>query len=138
MGNLADQVALVTGAGQGAGMGIAQALAAEGAAVAVVGRTESKLKDVAAAIEQDGGTATSIQCDVADAPAIARAVDQTVRAFGTVNVLVNVAHHNVRRGLLLDMDEHDIGLNWTTGPLASLRFMRACHPYLSGDGVIIN
>src|SRR5437867_3629595 len=63
MGELDGRVALVTGAGQGAGMGIAVAMAAAGASVAVVGRTESKLRTVAGDIEGDGGRAVAVQCD---------------------------------------------------------------------------
>ena len=55
MGRLQGKVALVTGAGQGVGQGIAYALAAEGAAVAVTGRTASKLDDTVAGIRERGG-----------------------------------------------------------------------------------
>ena len=51
---LQGRVAVVTGAGQGMGRGIALALAREGARVALVGRTESKLRAVAAEIDADG------------------------------------------------------------------------------------
>ncbi len=57
-GPLARKVALVTGAGQGAGLGVAEALADDGATVAVVGRTRSKLETVVEGIEsrrREGG-----------------------------------------------------------------------------------
>ena len=56
-GKLTGKVAIVTGAGQGGGMGAALALAAEGAAVVLFGRTESKLEKVAAEIESRGAKA---------------------------------------------------------------------------------
>src|SRR5262249_42676428 len=61
-----------------------------------------------------------------------------VAAFGGVQILVNAAHHTIRDGALLDVTDDDIDALWRTGPLATLRLMRACHPYLAGDGVIIN
>ena len=39
---------------------------------------------------------------------------------------------------LLDIDDDDVDLLWRTGPLATLRFMRACHPHLAGGGSIVN
>ena len=58
--------------------------------------------------------------------------------FGRVDILVNAAHHNTRGGRLLDIDDDDVDLLWRTGPLATLRFMRACHPHLAGGGSIVN
>jgi NAD(P)-dependent dehydrogenase (short-subunit alcohol dehydrogenase family) len=138
MGELDGKAALVTGAGQGAGRGIALALAGAGAAVALVGRTRSKLDAVREEVEQAGGRAVVLPGDVADADTVAAVVDRAVGALGAIDILANVAHHHVRRGRLLDMDETDVDANWMTGPLATLRFMRACHPHLRGDGVIIN
>jgi NAD(P)-dependent dehydrogenase (short-subunit alcohol dehydrogenase family) len=138
MGILDGRVALVTGAGQGSGRGAALSLAAEGAFVAVVGRTESKLVDVVEEIRQRGSTAIAVPCDVGESSQIDAAIEATVSAFGTVNILVQAAHHNARVGDLLDMPEEDMELLWTTGPLATLRFMRKCHPYLRGGGSIIN
>ena len=63
---LEGQVAIVTGAGQGIGQGIAMALAKDGAAVAIVGRTESKIVDTCELIHQGGGRAIPVVCDVTD------------------------------------------------------------------------
>ena len=63
-GTLEGNRAVVTGGGQGVGRGIALALAAEGAAVALVGRTEAKLRAVAAEIAKPGGTALPVVADV--------------------------------------------------------------------------
>jgi meso-butanediol dehydrogenase / (S,S)-butanediol dehydrogenase / diacetyl reductase len=135
---LEGKVALVTGAGQGIGRGIALALADAGAAVAVVGRTKAKLDAVASEIAHHDGRALAVGCDVADPDAIRSTVDAVVAEFGSVDVLANVAHHAVRRGRLLEMDDDDVERNWATGPLAALRFMRACHEHLRGDGVVLN
>jgi NAD(P)-dependent dehydrogenase (short-subunit alcohol dehydrogenase family) len=77
MGVLDGRVAIVTGAGQGSGRGVALALAAEGASVAVVGRTESKLIDVTREINDRGAIAIPLQCDVGDTTQIDAVVKAT-------------------------------------------------------------
>ena len=64
MGNLDGKIALITGAGQGIGQGIAHALAKEGASIVVSGRTESKLIKTVEQIEAYGGKALPVPCDV--------------------------------------------------------------------------
>jgi meso-butanediol dehydrogenase / (S,S)-butanediol dehydrogenase / diacetyl reductase len=135
-GPLAGKAAIVTGAGQGAGRGVAEAFARAGARVALVGRTRGKLEEMAARL--GSGIGLPIVCDVAEPAQIDGAVAAVVAAFGGVQILVNAAHHTIRDGTLLDVTDDDLDALWRTGPLATLRLMRACHPYLTGDGVIIN
>ncbi len=137
MGILDKKVAIVTGAGQGVGQGIALALAAEGASVAVAGRTESKLVDTCTLIEARGGTALPVACEVTDAAQIEACVAKVIENFGTVDILVNNAQV-VPLGKLLDLSEDAVQAGWDSGPLATLRFMKACHPYLKGGGSIVN
>ena len=79
MGVLDGQVAIVTGAGQGVGRGIALAIAAEGAEVALLGRTVSKCVAVAAEIADRGGRAVAIECDVEHRDQIEASVQQVDR-----------------------------------------------------------
>ncbi|HKY92681.1 MAG TPA: SDR family oxidoreductase [Nevskiaceae bacterium] len=137
MGKLTGKVALVTGAGQGVGMGIASALAAEGAAVAVTGRTQWKVEQTAAEIEKRGGRAIAIGCDVKDAGQLAACVDEVVRKLGGLNILVNNAQE-VPLGPLLGVEESAFAAGWESGPLATFRLMKLAYPHLKGDGCIVN
>jgi 7-alpha-hydroxysteroid dehydrogenase len=98
-GRLADRAAIVTGASRGLGRAIALALAAEGAAVAVVGRTEQVWNDklpgtigeTVADIEAAGGRAVAVRADLTDRDDIARLVDESRDALGAIAILVNNA-----------------------------------------------
>lgn len=135
--SLVGKVALVTGGGSGVGRGIAVALAEEGASVAVCGRTERTLAETCQLIHDRGAKAVPMVCDIAAPGEIALLVSQAVQHFGTIDILVNNAAL-IPHGTLLEIDESVIQGAWETGPLAALRLMRACYPYLRGGGSIIN
>ena len=133
---LAGKVALITGGGQGVGRGIALALAARGAKVALVGRTPAKLETVAAEIGED---AACFAADVKDATAAKAAVRAVAGRFGGIDILVNNAQE-VPLGPLLAVEDSAFEAGFASGPLASFRLMKACHPWLRqrGGGTIIN
>jgi 3-oxoacyl-[acyl-carrier protein] reductase len=99
---LTGQVALVTGASRGLGKAIAQALAAQGASIAAVARSEDALKDTLDTIRAAGGTAEPFPVDVADSAAVDAAVEKIHARFGKIDVLVNNAGVT-RDGLLARM-----------------------------------
>jgi len=134
---LEGKVALVTGSGQGVGQGIALALAAEGAAIAVVGRTAAKLEATVAEIGKRSGKAIAIACDVKDAAALERAVNQTVKQLGKLNILVNDAQE-VPLGPLNKVSDDAFSAGWNSGPLATFRLMKLAYPHLKGGGCIVN
>lgn len=136
---LGGRVALVTGAGQGVGQGIALALATEGVSIAVLGRTESKLLDTCTMLRERGAQAEPFTCDVREIEAIPEVVNQVVESFGRLDILVNNAWFGAH-GRLLDMSDRDFRKGFDTGPFASFAFMKAAHPHLkaSGDGSIVN
>jgi hypothetical protein len=88
------KVAVVTGAGGTLCSVIAQRLAAEGARVALLGRTVAALEKVAAGIRATGGTALPVTCDVVDVASVERARETVVRELGVPWFLVNGAGGN--------------------------------------------
>ena len=90
---LKDKVAIVTGAGSEKGIGhaIAVGFAKEGAKVVVAGRTPKNIKRVAQSIRLESGEALDIVMDTSNSADVARMVEQTVKNFGRIDVLVNNA-----------------------------------------------
>jgi NAD(P)-dependent dehydrogenase (short-subunit alcohol dehydrogenase family) len=80
---------IVTGGTRGIGLSIADACAAEGAAVSVCGRSEESLKKAEAFLSRHGGTVHTASCDVADAEAVAGYIAAAAETFGGIDGLVN-------------------------------------------------
>ncbi len=91
MKELEGKVALVTGAGQGIGQGIAFALADAGVSIMVTGRTQQKLLNTVAEINERGGQALALTCDVKRKEDLERSVSQCIAQYGNLNILVNNA-----------------------------------------------
>jgi 3-oxoacyl-[acyl-carrier protein] reductase len=106
MFSLKDKVALVTGASQGIGWDIAQALVVAGAKVAVAARTEEKLALLVGEITAAGGEAFPIKMDVADGEQIKSGFKQVLEKFGRLDILVNNAAIT-RDGLAVRMKPDD-------------------------------
>ncbi|HEU5070696.1 MAG TPA: 3-oxoacyl-[acyl-carrier-protein] reductase [Verrucomicrobiae bacterium] len=106
MAQLANQIAVVTGAGRGIGRAIALKFAAEGADVVCVSRTAGNSEKVAGEIRALGRKAWPVAVDVSDPAAVAAAAEQILADAGRVDVLVNNAGVT-RDGLLMRMSEAD-------------------------------
>lgn len=91
MFELEGRVALVTGAGQGVGAGIAKVLAGQGAAVLVNDIEADRAAQTVAAVVAAGGRAAAVAFDVTDFDAVAKAVAAASSHFGPVDILVNNA-----------------------------------------------
>src|ERR1700722_19477074 len=99
MGRLDGRVAVVTGSSRGIGKAIAGAFAAEGAAVAVVARTEAQwdprmpgtVHDTVSQIEAAGGTAVAVAADLANPDEVETIIERAKTALGPVDILVNNA-----------------------------------------------
>ncbi|WP_027944610.1 SDR family NAD(P)-dependent oxidoreductase [Amycolatopsis taiwanensis] len=133
------KVAIVTGAGQGVGQGIARALATEGVDVAVLGRTASKLESTCVQLRDKGVKAEPFICDVSATDEVPGIVAAVVDAFGGLDIVVNNAYHG-RLGPLLSLDDDGFQQGFRSGPFATFAFMKACHPHLAarGGGSIVN
>ncbi|MEY9939061.1 SDR family NAD(P)-dependent oxidoreductase [Streptacidiphilus sp. MAP5-3] len=88
---LTGTVALVTGASSGIGAATTRRLAEDGAALVLVARRKDRLEDLAAEIENAGGTALAVEADITDRLQAQAAVQQAVERFGRLDTLVNNA-----------------------------------------------
>ena len=124
MSKLTGRVALVTGASKGIGAGVAKELAAAGAAVVVNYATDQAGADALVRTSIDaGGRATAIQADVSKAADVARLIEQTKRAYKSLDTLVNNA--GVYQEMSIDKlteDEFHREMNVNVlGPLLTIR-----------------
>jgi citronellol/citronellal dehydrogenase len=116
MAGLAGKTLFVTGASRGIGLAIALAAAREGANIAIAAKTDAPhpklpgtIHSAAADIEQAGGKALPLVVDVRDEAAVKAAIEKTVAAFGTLDVVVNNASAiQLTRAVETDMRRFDL------------------------------
>ena len=136
---LADKVALITGGTSGMGRATAVLFAQEGASVAITGRNKARGWEVVAEIEQAGGTAIFIRSDVRFAEECRRAVEETLRAFGRLDILFNNAGV-LYANTVLDCTEEEWDLTLDTNLKGTYLMSKFALPAMiaQGSGVIIN
>jgi len=103
---LKDQIAIVTGAGQGIGKAAALALADAGADIGVVDINERTLEETVAAVRAKGRRALAVRADLGSVAEIDRMVAESMAAFGRIDILVNNAGVT-RRAYIMDLTEED-------------------------------
>lgn len=104
---LTDKIAVVTGASRGIGREIAVTLASKGAVVIVnYNGSAARAEEVVKEIEEAGGKAEAVQCNVSEFAKSAELMDYVVKKYGRVDILVNNAGIT-RDGLLMKMSEED-------------------------------
>lgn len=145
--DLAGRVVIVTGASRGIGKGLAVGLARLGAAVVCAARSEhakpggmpGTIHETAAVINDSGGTAIAVRCDIGDPDDITALVDTTIARFGRIDVLVNNAM--APTSVLFDASSVD---EWDESMRVNVRslylFARAVVPIMAktGGGSIVN
>jgi 3-oxoacyl-[acyl-carrier protein] reductase len=133
------RLAIVTGASRGIGAAIAAALARQGRTVVLVARNADKLAAVQKTIEAAGGKASCVPCDVADAPALAAAIEAIAQKHGRLDILVNNAGIT-RDGLILRMTDEQFDQVLATNLRSAFVACRAAlRPMMRGQwGRIVN
>ena len=104
MFDLNDKVVIITGASQGIGRTMATVFAESGANVICVARSEDKIKELSSEIENKGGRAIPIACDIGDGSAFSNTIKSVVDQFGKLDILINNAGIT-RDALLMRMNE---------------------------------
>ncbi|MCJ2181012.1 SDR family NAD(P)-dependent oxidoreductase [Novosphingobium album (ex Hu et al. 2023)] len=137
---LHGKVALITGAGQGVGLGIAQAFCAQGAAVVITGRDAERLASAVEVIEARGGSVAACPGDAAKRENAKAAVALAIERFGGLDILVNNAQARRSGVPFEEITEADMDLALGSGPVATLLHMQEAFPHLKarGGGSIIN
>src|ERR1051325_4161162 len=124
MSQLANQIAVVTGAGRGIGRAIALKFAAAGAGVVCVSRTGENSEKVANEVRAVGRKAWALAVDVSDGAAVAAAGEKILADCGRVDILVNNAGVT-RDGLLMRMSEADWDAELDTNLKGAFLFTKA-------------
>lgn len=140
MGLFEGQVAWVTGAGRGIGRATALALAGQGAAVALVSRTQSEVEQVAEEIRARGGTAIASLLDVSSWDMVNWTAQQIEAALGPIDILINNAGVLDPLGKVWETDPEQAGRLFDINLSGAYYCMRAVLPGMvqRGRGAVVN
>jgi 3-oxoacyl-[acyl-carrier protein] reductase len=134
---LRNRTAIVTGAAQGFGYGIAETFIREGALVALLDINEEAVKRAAEAF---GPAAAAFRCDVADSADVARITQEAIKGLGGLDILVNNAGTTHRNRPMLEVSEEEFDRVFAVNVKSIYLFAQAVVPHFRerGHGVILN
>lgn len=135
------KVALITGASSGIGLTVAKKLAAAGAYVLLVSRTEETLKEVQAEIQAQGGQASVFPCDLNDMNSIDEVSKQILASVDHIDILINNAGRSIRRAVHESVERfHDFERTMQLNYFGAVRLVLNILPQMMirKDGQIIN
>ncbi|MFT3858924.1 MAG: SDR family oxidoreductase [Aquabacterium sp.] len=136
---LLDMAALITGGDSGIGRAVAVLFAREGADVAIVYLNEHEdAEDTRRAVEAEGRRCTLIPGDVKDPAFCKQAVEQAVKAFGKLDILVNNAAFQEHAASLEDLTDERLDETFRTNIFGYFYMARAALPHLKRGSSIIN
>lgn len=136
---LADKVAIITGGNSGIGEATAELFAREGARVCITGRNETRCREITARIKESGGQAIFVVADVRSTDDCQKTVDDTLKAFGKVDILFNNAGVYFA-STTIDCTDEEWDLSVDINLKGTFLMSRAALPSMieQGSGVIIN
>lgn len=140
MSKMEGKVVIITGGGKGIGFGLSTAFAKEGAKLVLTGRTVATLENAKKELEEKYGVEVlTVGADGANEEQVAHVVEEAVKKFGKIDVLINNAQTS-KSGLMLEQhSKEDFDLAIYSGLYATFFYMKACFPYLKESrGAIIN
>lgn len=140
MSKLGGKVAIITGGGQGVGLGIAQTFADAGASLVLSGRTIAKLEAVVPDLEARGAKVAVIRADARSRTDAEKVIAFAAETFGGIDILVNNAQSASAGVMLSDYTDELIAETLESGLHGSIYHMQAVRPHMiaRGGGSIIN
>jgi NAD(P)-dependent dehydrogenase (short-subunit alcohol dehydrogenase family) len=134
------KVAFITGGGTGIGLATALAFAKEGASVCVAGLFEKDIQEAVNWIEQEGGEAIAVKCDVRQAEDVKAALDRTIKTYGRLDYAFNNAGVEQPQIALADISESEFDRQININLKGVFLGMKYQIPLIlkSGGGAIVN
>jgi len=138
-GKLEGKVALITGGDSGIGRAVAVLFAREGATVAInyLAEEESDAQTTRAEVEKHGGQCLLVAGDLTQQKFCAQLVEETVRRFGKIDILVSNAAHQTRKNDLAELTDEELETTFSTNIYAYIRLARAALNHMQPGSVII-
>ncbi len=135
------KLVLITGASSGIGAHSARRLAAAGARLVLVARSEDKLNELVDSLRRRGADARALRCDISDLDDCDRLCNRVIADYGSVDILINNAGRSIRRSVLKSTDRfHDYQRTMQLNYFGAVRIALNLLPAMinHGGGQIIN